>query len=626
MNIFRLPLGVMLAVGVALSAVPAASRAAASVTLEVNGQEIWPDVPPRIVGGRVMVPIRWIAEALGADVEWDAGRQTVIIFTDGERVEIPAGSVIVQGRTLVPIRAVAEGLGAEVVWHPEKRIVQIAKRPARLGPANYFLLTDTKGWGVSRYPGPTEDAKQRAANHFLDRLIALLNESPLAVGAPVKEPARYVHMHLDEWVNAKGETVIGGNADLAISADYSVVRVEMSGPVSWAMTLRVDGEALRRELEQVEAVLPDKFPTVKIRTQRVSDATLADHPLLFRRVEHPLPEGWVHDLTVNPATGELFAIITGRNASLPTVWISKDGLEWTEASAAAFGNLWPSAIGFVPGGAGDETGGEAGGESGVASGVRLLSSSFDGGIYRSVAGGPWELVREDPLPEAVYKYPPARYIPDPTNASRIYASLDHDTRMPSVSGVFLSEDGGRTWTETGVNGDDRLRFVFPSPPLPDPAKEGRVLLTANVSYSDGFGFSADTEDRVLLSEDAGRNWVILDEVDRLYGVAKIGEGSLYVGEKSRDGFSWLMTSRDGGLSWQVRRLPFEVWAGIAFDPAAPELMFVSAEGGLYVSLNGGASWSPLPIGGTILRVDAARKLLFLLDDGVIQVYQWEARA
>jgi hypothetical protein len=615
MKKLRLFLSVFFAFTLALSALPAPSRAADPVTLEVNGREIWPDVPPKIVGGRVMVPIRWIAEALGADVEWDAGRQTVIIFTDGERVEIPAGSVIVQGRTLVPIRAVAEALGAQVVWHPEKRIVQIAKRPARLGPANYFLFTDTKGWGIYRYPGPTEDAKQRAANHFLDRLIALLNESPIAVGAPVKEPARYVHMHLDEWVDAKGETVIGGTADLAISADYSVVRVEMSAPVPWSMTLRVDGEALRRELAQVEAVLPDKFPTVKIRTQRVSDATLADQPLLFPRVEHPLPEGWVHDLTVNPATGELFAIITGRNASQPTVWISKDGKEWTVAGDAAFGNLWPSAIGFVPGGAGGEEN------------VRLLSSSFNGGIYRSVAGGPWELVRAYPLPEAVNKYPPARYIPDPANPSRIYASLDHDTQMPSAAGVFLSEDGGRTWTETGVNGDDRLRFVFPTPPLPDPAKEGRVLLTANVTYSDALGvFSADTEDRVLLSENAGRNWIILDDVDRLFGVAKTAEGSLYVGEKNRDGFSWLMTSRDGGLAWQVRRLPFEVLDGIAFDPAAPELMFASAEGGLYVSLNGGASWSRLPMGGTILRVDAARKLLFLLDDDEIQVYQWEARA
>jgi len=109
-----------------------------------------------------------------------------------------------------------------------------------------------------RYFIPTEDAKQQAAEHFLDRLTALLNESPLAAGASMKEPVRRMHMILEEWVNAKGKTFYLGRVDLAISADFSVVRVEMKEPAAWTMTLRVDGEALRRELEQVEAVLPDR--------------------------------------------------------------------------------------------------------------------------------------------------------------------------------------------------------------------------------------------------------------------------------------------------------------------------------------------------------------------------------
>jgi len=41
------------------------------IKLFVNGQEIKPDVPPQIINGRTMVPIRWVAEALGADVEWE---------------------------------------------------------------------------------------------------------------------------------------------------------------------------------------------------------------------------------------------------------------------------------------------------------------------------------------------------------------------------------------------------------------------------------------------------------------------------------------------------------------------------------------------------------------------------
>ncbi|HOB29792.1 MAG TPA: copper amine oxidase N-terminal domain-containing protein [Bacillota bacterium] len=49
--------------------------AANPIRLLLNGQEIEPDVPAQIVNGRAMVPIRWVAEALGADVEQDASNK-----------------------------------------------------------------------------------------------------------------------------------------------------------------------------------------------------------------------------------------------------------------------------------------------------------------------------------------------------------------------------------------------------------------------------------------------------------------------------------------------------------------------------------------------------------------------
>ena len=45
--------------------------AADPVKLIVNGKEIKPDVPPQLVNGRIMVPVRWVAESLGADVQWN---------------------------------------------------------------------------------------------------------------------------------------------------------------------------------------------------------------------------------------------------------------------------------------------------------------------------------------------------------------------------------------------------------------------------------------------------------------------------------------------------------------------------------------------------------------------------
>lgn len=49
------------------------------VRLVVNGREIKPDVPPFIKEGRVFVPVRFVAEALGARVHWVDATRTVYI-------------------------------------------------------------------------------------------------------------------------------------------------------------------------------------------------------------------------------------------------------------------------------------------------------------------------------------------------------------------------------------------------------------------------------------------------------------------------------------------------------------------------------------------------------------------
>lgn len=53
--------------------------AAQPIRLVVNGREVKADPPPQMIGGRVFVPIRFVAEALGAKVEWDGNNQVVII-------------------------------------------------------------------------------------------------------------------------------------------------------------------------------------------------------------------------------------------------------------------------------------------------------------------------------------------------------------------------------------------------------------------------------------------------------------------------------------------------------------------------------------------------------------------
>lgn len=109
----------------------------------INGFEVPLDVPPSIIKGRTFVPIRFISEAFGAQVEWDGETRTVRIFLEktntrvtlqinntiarvNERiVTLDAPPTIIQGRTLVPIRFIAEAFGAQVDWDGVLRQVTI---------------------------------------------------------------------------------------------------------------------------------------------------------------------------------------------------------------------------------------------------------------------------------------------------------------------------------------------------------------------------------------------------------------------------------------------------------------------------------------------------------------------
>lgn len=100
-----------------------------------NNNEIKNDVAPIIVDGRTYTPARFVAEKLGATVDWNEVAQLVTVtskdkkivieltigsntaLVNGEKVEMDAAAFIQDSRTYTPARFVAEQLGAEVVWN-----------------------------------------------------------------------------------------------------------------------------------------------------------------------------------------------------------------------------------------------------------------------------------------------------------------------------------------------------------------------------------------------------------------------------------------------------------------------------------------------------------------------------
>ena len=94
------------------------------------------DVAPVIVGDRTMVPIRVITEALGGTADWNEATRTVTLRIDGKVLRMTidqtiagfdAAPVIINSRTYVPIRYVAEALGANVEWIADTQQIIIEK-------------------------------------------------------------------------------------------------------------------------------------------------------------------------------------------------------------------------------------------------------------------------------------------------------------------------------------------------------------------------------------------------------------------------------------------------------------------------------------------------------------------
>ena len=112
-----------------------------AVDLYVDGSQLTPDVPPTIVSGRTLVPLRSIFEALNADVQWDQASRTATAVKDDTTVQVTLNqntayingtantldvpAQIISNRTMVPARFIAESLNARVLWDNNTKTVYV---------------------------------------------------------------------------------------------------------------------------------------------------------------------------------------------------------------------------------------------------------------------------------------------------------------------------------------------------------------------------------------------------------------------------------------------------------------------------------------------------------------------
>ena len=107
-----------------------------SKTMFVNGKAYEKDAAPVIMNDRTLVPIRFVTESLGGTVAWNAETKEVTLVIDGKEIKMTIGKtiekygvapVIIDSRTFVPVRFVADELGATTAWNAETKTVTITK-------------------------------------------------------------------------------------------------------------------------------------------------------------------------------------------------------------------------------------------------------------------------------------------------------------------------------------------------------------------------------------------------------------------------------------------------------------------------------------------------------------------
>lgn len=120
---------------------PVKAFASSNIELFVNGSFVNSDVEPIIENNRTLVPVRVISENLGYEVKWNEKTESVSIngnnknivmtinsstsFVNNKKFTLDTPAKIINNRTFVPVRFIAESLGTNVDWDNENRVVVV---------------------------------------------------------------------------------------------------------------------------------------------------------------------------------------------------------------------------------------------------------------------------------------------------------------------------------------------------------------------------------------------------------------------------------------------------------------------------------------------------------------------
>lgn len=206
-----------------------------NITVTLDGEALSFDVPPQIIDGRTMVPMRAIFEAMGAEVDWDGQTQSITAAKYGSKeytvitmqignsvftvthdliaansnsfmrtknIELDVPPQIISDRTLVPARAVAESFGAEVDWDGDTQTV-IIKSAITPSPTPEPTLSNT--------PAPSQSSDLIEYDASLEPTVGYMKNFRI-LSAELNSEGNYdITYTLQTYLEGRGEVGVSFN-------------------------------------------------------------------------------------------------------------------------------------------------------------------------------------------------------------------------------------------------------------------------------------------------------------------------------------------------------------------------------------------------------------------------------
>lgn len=165
----RAPAGAALLVAMLFVAAPALA-----ITVQINGNTVALNPTPIERAGRVFVPLRGVFEQLGATVVYSngqinatSGRHTVSLnigstqaTVDGQQQTLDVAPFIIGASTYVPLRFVSQALGAQVNWDQNDQLVMVTQN----GPRGGNQYAGNQNGGNPYVGGPNRTVPQENGN------------------------------------------------------------------------------------------------------------------------------------------------------------------------------------------------------------------------------------------------------------------------------------------------------------------------------------------------------------------------------------------------------------------------------------------------------------------------------